>query len=78
MYILRTESSANKSGGYAYTRYVFEQHGGKVKGRLVVSKVMHVQRRHGVQNGRNEGITQMNKPSFSARTRVHVFHLENA
>ena len=41
MYILRTESSANKSGGYAYTRYVFEQHGGKVKGRLVVSKVMH-------------------------------------
>ena len=77
MYILRTESSANKSGGYAYTRYVFEQHGGKVKGRLVVSKVMHVQRRHGVQNGRNEG-SQMNKPSFSARTRVHVFHLENA
>ena len=55
MYILGTESSANKSGGYAYTRYVFEQHGGKVKGRLVVSKVMHVQRRHGVQNERNEG-----------------------
>ena len=35
--------------------YVFEQHGSKVVDRLLVSKVKYIQRRHGVQNGRDEG-----------------------
>ena len=35
--------------------YVFEQHGRKVVGRLLVSKVRHVQRKHGAHNRRDEG-----------------------
>ena len=35
--------------------YVFEQRGNKVVGRLLVSKVRHVQGKHGVQNRRDEG-----------------------